>query len=704
LFVQHGLTLLQAMDRIGVELSDLRQGVTRHVRLAASTAAISQFLPPLLAGYAKAHPEVRVELSEQVSREVLAMLRERRADVGIFVEGADAAGLQTQLFREDELVVVLPPNHARARPRTELAFAELLDEDWIGLNDGAAVLQTQQQAALAAGRPLRLRMQVRSFDAACHMVASGLGLTVLPRAATLPVVRAMKLVTCRLTDPWARRRLLLATAPDSADAGVLQLLAFLTAPSQNAKAARRRRHRCAGLKVLELGQLIAGPFAAKTLADFGADVIKVEPPGTGDPLRKWRLLKDGTSVWWQVQSRNKRSVALDLRTPRRRPSCAAGARGRRADRELPPRRDGSLGPGPRGAAGANPRLIVLRVSGYGQTGPYRDKPGFGVVAEAMGGLRHLSGEPGRVPVRVGVSIGDTLAALHGVIGILMALHERHTQRPGQVIDVALYEAVFNCMESLLPEYSAFGAVRGPAGSALPGIAPSNAYRCADGGYALVAGNGDSIFKRLMACHRPRRPGRRPGAGRQRRPRGARGRDRRRHRRLDRHAHGRRGAGRAGRRGVPAGRIYTVADIAADPHYQARGMLSRCRWTTAARSRCRASCPSCRARPAATGATRRRSGRTPTQVLARDRPDASADPGPQRQRHRAEHAPLIMSIPMSRIHFNEVVTRDGFQIEPFVPTDDQGRADRRSVPAASPRSRSPRSPRPRPSRCCATPRR
>ncbi len=241
LFVQHGLTLLQAMDRIGVELSDLRQGVTRHVRLAASTAAISQFLPPLLAGYAKAHPEVRVELSEQVSREVLAMLRERRADVGIFVEGADAAGLQTQLFREDELVVVLPPNHARARPRTELAFAELLDEDWIGLNDGAAVLQTQQQAALAAGRPLRLRMQVRSFDAACHMVASGLGLTVLPRAATLPVVRAMKLVTCRLTDPWARRRLLLATAPDSADAGVLQLLAFLTTPSQNAKAARRRR-------------------------------------------------------------------------------------------------------------------------------------------------------------------------------------------------------------------------------------------------------------------------------------------------------------------------------------------------------------------------------------------------------------------------------------------------------------------------------
>jgi crotonobetainyl-CoA:carnitine CoA-transferase CaiB-like acyl-CoA transferase len=141
---------------------------------------------------------------------------------------------------------------------------------------------------------------------------------------------------------------------------------------------------------------------------------------------------------------------------------------------------------------------MLRISGYGQTGPYRDKPGFGVVAEAMGGLRHLTAEPGRVPVRVGVSIGDTLAALHGVIGILLALQERHRSGQGQVIDVALYEAVFNCMESLLPEYSAFGAVREPAGSALPGIAPSNAYRCSDGGYALIAGNGDSIFKRLMA--------------------------------------------------------------------------------------------------------------------------------------------------------------------------------------------------------------
>ncbi len=155
------------------------------------------------------------------------------------------------------------------------------------------------------------------------------------------------------------------------------------------------------------------------------------------------------------------------------------------------------GLGPDELLAANPRLVMLRISGYGQTGPYRDRPGFGMVAEAFGGLRHLTGEPGRVPVRTGVSIGDTLASLHGVIGILLALQERHSSGLGQVIDVALYEAVFNCMESLLPEYSAFGVVREAAGSALPGIAPSNAYRCGDGGYALIAGNGDSIFKRLM---------------------------------------------------------------------------------------------------------------------------------------------------------------------------------------------------------------
>jgi len=328
----------------------------------------------------------------------------------------------------------------------------------------------------------------------------------------------------------------------------------------------------AGLKVVELGQLIAGPFAAKTLADFGADVIKIEAPPNGDPLRQWRLLHEGTSVWWQVQSRNKKSVVLDLREPEARDIV------RRLIAEcdvlvenFKPGVMEGWGLGYEALSRTNPGLIMLRISGYGQTGPYKDRPGFGVVAEAMGGLRHLSAEPGRVPVRVGISIGDTLASLHGVIGVLMALHHRHTSGRGQVIDVALYEAVFNCMESLLPEYSAFGAVREPAGSALPGIAPSNAYPCSDG-WVLVAGNGDSIFKRLMSAIGRDDLGRDPAL-----------------------------AGNAGRVArvaeidaaigdwtrprsvvevlaalnaaqVPAGRIYTARDIAEDPHYRARGMI------------------------------------------------------------------------------------------------------------------------------------
>ncbi len=329
----------------------------------------------------------------------------------------------------------------------------------------------------------------------------------------------------------------------------------------------------AGLKVLELGQLIAGPFAAKTLADFGAEVVKIEPPGAGDPLRKWRLLKDGTSVWWQLQSRNKRSLALDLKTPEAQDIARKLATD--ADVLIENFRPGAMegwGLGPDELLALNPRLIMLRISGYGQTGPYRDRPGFGVVAEAMSGLRHLTGEPGRVPVRVGVSIGDTLAALHGVIGILLALQHRHSSGLGQVIDVALYEAVFNCMESLLPEYSAFGAVRGPAGSALPGIAPSNAYRCNDDSYALIAGNGDSIFKRLMTVIGREDLGADPSlsdnAGRVARVA-----------EID-EAIGQWAAQRTvddvlallDQASVPAGRIYTVADIAADPHYRARGML------------------------------------------------------------------------------------------------------------------------------------
>ena len=335
----------------------------------------------------------------------------------------------------------------------------------------------------------------------------------------------------------------------------------------------------AGLKVLELGQLIAGPFAGKTLADFGAEVIKIEPPGDGDPLRKWRLLHNGSSVWWQVQSRNKQSVVLDLRTvPGRADARHLAAE---CDVLIENFKPGTLekwGLGYATLAAANPGLIMLRISGYGQTGPARDLPGFAVVAEAMGGLRHLMGEPGRVPVRAGVSLGDTLAALHGVIGVLLALQARRQsisplapKGRGQVVDVALYEAVFNCMESLLPEYSAFGVVRQPAGSALPGIAPSNAYRCADG-QVVIGGNGDSIFKRLMAAIGRDDLGQDPGLADN--------------------------AQRAARVdtldaaitawtvqrtvadvvaslqavSVPVGRIHTVADIASDPHYLARGML------------------------------------------------------------------------------------------------------------------------------------
>ena len=329
----------------------------------------------------------------------------------------------------------------------------------------------------------------------------------------------------------------------------------------------------AGVRVIEMGQLIAGPFAGKTLGEFGADVVKIEPPGAGDPLRNWRLIKNGTSVWWQVQSRNKRSVAIDLRQ----------AEGQQLARQLIAEADvlvenfrpGTLegwGMSPAELHALNPGLVILRISGYGQTGPYRDLPGFGVIGEAMGGLRHLTAEPGRVPVRVGVSIGDTLAALHGVIGVMMALYHRQVHGgAGQVIDVALHEAVFNVMESLIPEYSAFGAVREAAGSALPGIAPSNAYPCQDG-WVLVAGNGDSIFKRLMATIGRDDLGQAPdladNAGRVARVAeidaaiGAWTQPRTVQQVMDALATAR----------VPAGKVYTAKDIAEDPHYRARDMI------------------------------------------------------------------------------------------------------------------------------------
>ena len=333
-----------------------------------------------------------------------------------------------------------------------------------------------------------------------------------------------------------------------------------------------------GIRILELGQLIAGPFAAKTLADFGAQVIKVETPGDGDPLRKWRMLHNGTSVWWQAQSRNKQSICIDLRSPEGQELVRTLAES--ADVVIENFRPGTMekwGMGWEDLHRLNPRLIMLRVSGYGQDGPRRDEPGFAAIAEAMGGLRYITGEPGRVPVRAGVSLGDTLAGLHGALGVLLALYERDARGgTGQMIDVALYESVFNLTESLLPEYSAFGAVRKPAGGALPGIAPSNAYRCQDGEYVLIAGNGDSIFKRLMGLIGRADLADDPGLARN---------------------DGRAGrvdeldaaieawtsklsieAALAGLKGadVPSGRIYSAKDIAEDEHYRARGVIEKVR--------------------------------------------------------------------------------------------------------------------------------
>lgn len=331
-----------------------------------------------------------------------------------------------------------------------------------------------------------------------------------------------------------------------------------------------------GVKVIELGTLIAGPYAASLLAQFGAEVIKIETPGDGDPLRKWRKLYEGTSLWWYSQSRNKKSVTINLKAKK----------GQQIVRDLVKDaqivienfRPGALegwGLGWDQLSQVNPSLIMVRISGYGQTGPYRERPGFAATTESMGGLRYLAGYPDRPPVRVGVSIGDTIASLYGTIGALMALyHLKVNGGRGQYIDVALYEAVFAVMESLIPEYSVFKHVRERTGASLPGIAPSNTYPCKDGRYVIVAGNSDGIYKRLM------------------------------------HAIGRsdlaedpklaRNDGRAResdmldqaisawtsqhdlehvlevleKAAVPSGRIYTAADIYEDPHYRAREMIQR----------------------------------------------------------------------------------------------------------------------------------
>ncbi len=328
-----------------------------------------------------------------------------------------------------------------------------------------------------------------------------------------------------------------------------------------------------GIKVLELGQLIAGPFAARLLAEFGAEVVKVEPPGAGDPLRSWRRLHDGTSLWWRIQSRNKKSIGIDLRTPQGQEIVRRLAR--EVDIVVENFRPGTLerwGLSYERLAEHNPGLILVRVSGFGQTGPMREQAGFGAIGESMGGLRFVTGYPDRPPVRSNLSLGDSVAALHAVIGALLALQHRSRSGKGQVVDVALYESVFNLMECSLPEYAMFGEVRERTGSNLSGIVPSNTYTSRDGVHVIIGGNGDAIFKRLMtALGRPDI------------------------------ADDPRFASNAGRAGhaelldgiigawcarhdaasvletlqaasVPHGRIYSIADIAADPQYQAREML------------------------------------------------------------------------------------------------------------------------------------
>jgi formyl-CoA transferase len=329
-----------------------------------------------------------------------------------------------------------------------------------------------------------------------------------------------------------------------------------------------------GIKVIELGTLIAGPYAASLLAQFGADVIKIEAPTSGDPLRNWRKLHDGTSYWWYAQSRNKKSLTLDLRMGDGQDIARRLVA--EADIVIENFRPGTLeswGLGWDDLKALNPRLVMVRVSGYGQTGPQRDQPGFAAIAESMGGLRNLTGYPDRPPVRVGLSLGDSLASLYGTIGALLAMHHVKVNRGrGQLVDVALYEAVFGVTESLISEYAALGHLRERTGASLPGIAPSNTYRCRDGRHVIVAGNSDGIFRRLMhAIDRPdlaADPALQDNAGRVAHAA-----------RLDDAIDLWTGArsiddvlAALAVAGVPCGKIYTAADIHADPHYAAREMI------------------------------------------------------------------------------------------------------------------------------------
>ncbi|MEE8150997.1 MAG: CaiB/BaiF CoA-transferase family protein [Nitrosomonadaceae bacterium] len=329
-----------------------------------------------------------------------------------------------------------------------------------------------------------------------------------------------------------------------------------------------------GIKVIEMGTLIAAPFAARLMAEFGADVIKIESPQGGDPLRQWRKLHNGTSLWWYVQARNKKSITVNLKKEAGQEIIRQLIKD--TDILIENFRPGAMegwNLGWEQLSAINPGLIMVRISGYGQTGPYRDRPGFGAIGESIGGLRHLSGQPGQAPVRVGVSIGDSISALHGVMGALMALHHRSTNSgKGQVVDVALYESVFNLMESLLPEYDMFGFIRNRSGASLPGITPSNTYMCRDKKYVVIGANADSIFKRMMLAigrsDLANDPELAHNDGRVKRTK-----------ELDdaiaawTTQHNLEDVLAAlDRAEVPAGKIYDIADITSDPHYKAREMI------------------------------------------------------------------------------------------------------------------------------------
>ena len=330
-----------------------------------------------------------------------------------------------------------------------------------------------------------------------------------------------------------------------------------------------------GLKVLEMGQLIAGPYAGRLFAEFGAEVIKVENPAKGDPIRYWRVVENGTSLWWYIQSRNKKSVAIDLTHNEGQEIVRRLAK--EVDIIIENFRPGTMekwGLGYEELKKINPGLIMVRVTGYGQDGPYRDKAGFGSIGEAMGGLRYLTGYPNLPPTRVGVSIGDSITALYAVIGAMMAVYHRDVKGTGQgqYVDASLYESVFSVMESMLPEYDRTGMIRERTGATLPGITPSNTYICKDGKYVVIGANGDGIFKRLMVEIGYPEIADDPSF----------------HNNATRSEHAEfldklieewtktlpinQVLHILDEAKVPAGSIYSIEDIVNDPHYQARGMI------------------------------------------------------------------------------------------------------------------------------------